>query len=268
MNDYFPMNNYAICLLSNVPVRKEPSEKSEMVSQFLFGELAEITEKKKGWLKIKMAYDAYTGWISETQLYLLDKKSYDQYVRSWNFCSTEIMTIVKEEKSGLKLPVVLGSSFPRMLRTHFIAGEHRFSCDGKMNKPHETATRRQLVATAKKYLGAPYLWGGRSPFGLDCSGFVQVVFKINNIKLPRDAWQQAQAGEILSFPEEALPGDLAFFDNEEGKVIHVGIILSGMQIIHASGQVRIDKLDHQGIYIEEEKRYSHKLRVLKRLIAG
>ncbi|MEI6577338.1 MAG: C40 family peptidase [Bacteroidota bacterium] len=260
------MKNYGICLLSSVPVRKEPSERSEMISQLLFGELVNVLEHKKGWLKIIMTFDNYEGWISDSQLYLIDQKSFDQYLRSWSFCATDLVSLVKEEKAGMKIPVVLGSSFPRMLRANFIAGDHSFSFKGKLNKPHEQTSRRSIIAIAKKYLGAPYLWGGRSPFGLDCSGFVQVVYKVNQQKMPRDAWQQALMGEILSFPEEALPGDLAFFDNEEGKVIHVGIILKGGKIIHSSGTVRIDKLDHQGIYNEIEKRYTHRLRMIRRVV--
>jgi gamma-D-glutamyl-L-lysine dipeptidyl-peptidase len=254
---------YAICLLSHVAVRKDPSERSEMVNQLLFGELAEILEKKKGWLCVRSCYDQYEGWVTDQQLQLIDKKSYDQYLRSWTYCSTDLVAYVKEETQGLRIPVVAGSSFPRMLRANFIASDFRFQFDGKMNKPSALPERRQIVATAKKFLGSPYLWGGRSPMGIDCSGFIQVVFKINNLVMPRDAWQQATVGDILSFPEEALPGDLAFFDDADGKVIHVGLLLGKGRIIHASGQVRIDNLDHQGIFSEKEKRYTHKLRMLK-----
>jgi cell wall-associated NlpC family hydrolase len=116
------------------------------------------------------------------------------------------------------------------------------------------------------FLNAPYMWGGRSPFGIDCSGFTQAVYKLKRIKLLRDASQQSTLGEPLSFLTEAEPGDLAFFDNEEGLISHVGIITDQQHIIHASGKVRIDRIDHEGIYNDEEKRYTHLLRIIKRII--
>ena len=101
--------------------------------------------------------------------------------------------------------------------------------------------------------------------GMDCSGFSQVVHRIVGNDLPRDASQQVELGDTISFVEEAQAGDLAFFDNEEGNITHVGICLGGGDIIHASGSVRIDKLDHIGIFNADKGTYSHKLRVIKRI---
>jgi cell wall-associated NlpC family hydrolase len=115
-------------------------------------------------------------------------------------------------------------------------------------------------------LNAPYLWGGKTPFGIDCSGFTQMVYKLNGYHLSRDASQQATQGEALSFIEESEPGDLAFFDNEEGNIIHVGIIMENNYIIHASGKVRVDRLDHLGIFNPETQKHTHKLRVIKKII--
>ena len=123
-----------------------------------------------------------------------------------------------------------------------------------------------LVKTAFLYLNAPYLWGGKTPFGIDCSGFTQMVYKLNGYKLLRDVSQQATQGEALSFIEESQPGDLAFFDNSEGEIVHVGIIMKDNYIIHAYGKVRIDRLDQSGIYNTEARKHTHKLRVIKKII--
>ena len=123
-----------------------------------------------------------------------------------------------------------------------------------------------IVQTAFMYLNAPYLWGGKTPFGIDCSGFTQMVYKLCGYKLFRNSAEQATQGEVLSFIEESEPGDLAFFDDKEGNIIHVGIIMEDNYIIHAHGKVRIDRLDHSGIYNAETKRHTHKLRVIKKII--
>ena len=126
--------------------------------------------------------------------------------------------------------------------------------------------KSDLVKTAFMYLNAPYLWGGKTPFGIDCSGFTQMVYKLNGYSLLRDASQQATQGEALSFIEESEAGDLAFFDNDEGVITHVGIIMEDNYIIHSSGKVRIDRLDHLGIFNPDTQRHTHKLRVIKKYI--
>ena len=115
-------------------------------------------------------------------------------------------------------------------------------------------------------MNTPYLWGGKSPFGIDCSGFTQLVYKLCGYSLLRDAKDQATQGQVLSFIEESEPGDLAFFDNEDGAITHVGIIMNDYNIIHAHGKVRIDKLDHSGIYNVDSKIHTHKLRVIKKIL--
>ncbi len=119
--------------------------------------------------------------------------------------------------------------------------------------------------TAARFLNCPYIWGGRIPSGIDCSGLTQLVYKIHGIAIPRDSWQQSEAGTVVSFLEEAENGDLLFFDNDKGKISHVGILMAQGLVIHASGRVRIDRLDHQGIYRDDLKRYTHKLRTIVRI---
>ena len=236
---------FAVCNLSLVPVRKEPSDKSEMVSQLLFGEMIEIINKQENWRKVKILYDGYIGWLDKKQVISGDLVQ----ITIWN--------------GNQICPVVLGSSLPMYNNHKFFIGSTEFIFDGNVVTANLPDISR-LVENAYMYLNSPYLWGGRSPFGIDCSGFTQMVFKLCGISLLRDTVQQVEQGATINLIEESKAGDLAFFDNAEGKISHVGMIIPGNQIIHASGKVRVDRIDHQGIYNEESKSYSHNLRVIKR----
>lgn len=246
---------YGCCHLSLVPVRETPSDRSEMVNQLIFGDVFEIIETKPKWVKIKSAFDGYEGWIDDKQFIDLDEKPFESSKQNLLHCSVDLVEYVQDPRQHL-LPIVMGSS----LRTLSALG---YQTDAKMSsgKPQ----RKHIVPTALLYLNSPYLWGGRSPFGIDCSGFTQMVYKICGMQLSRDAAQQALQGENLSFIEEAMPGDLAFFDNAEGDIIHVGIIMQNNYIVHAHGKVRIDRIDHSGIFNTEVKKYSHQLRVIKHI---
>jgi cell wall-associated NlpC family hydrolase len=249
-----------ICHLSLIPVRKEPADQSEMVSQLLFGEHYRIIKSEEKWLQVKSAHDGYTGWIDKKQWHSLSQKSFDKLEQKQAPLTGELAAPVLFKQSNTVLPVLMGSSVPEI-------PELQCNYGGELiTKPTKKQLRHQLVEHAFVYLNSPYLWGGRSPFGIDCSGFTQLVYKLCGIALPRDAWQQAETGSALSFIEEAKEGDLAFFDNKEGKIIHVGILLNNNQIIHASGKVRIDKIDHQGIFNKEIRGYTHHLRILKKVI--
>jgi len=238
-----------------------------MVTQLLFGEHFEVLEEKKSWTLIRITYDSYECWIDKKQFLLLASEK--GLSDSSTGVTTDILQLAEHE-SGAMISLPLGSSLPNFKENSFTLGKEKYSFEGEATFPFAKKkvlpNGEDLGGASKWYLNTPYLWGGRSPFGLDCSGLTQIVFKLNGIKLKRDAWQQAEEGKTLSFVEEAKTGDLAFFDNEEGKIVHVGIILDKGKIIHASGKVRIDKLDHHGIYNEELKRYSHKLRVIKRFL--
>ena len=141
-----------------------------------------------------------------------------------------------------------------------------FEHTGNFTYKKPANVRKVMIDQALKYFNAPYLWGGRSPLGIDCSGLTQIIYKMAGYAIPRDAGQQVHCGKALSFIEETKPGDLAFFDNDEGRIIHVGIIWEKNKIIHASGKVRIDNVDQFGIYNLETKRYTHQMRVMKRII--
>lgn len=258
---------YGICNQSIVPCRKEPAHRSEMVTQLLFGEHFTILAETEEWLHIRTAFDNYECWISNQQFLPIKPATFDLLEKTRQpLCSGAIQT-VQHKNSSSNLTLVQGSVLP-FLRGRSLKlenQEYEFTGDHILPDPAKIS-RAKLVASAKPFLNAPYLWGGRTLFGIDCSGFTQLIFKLNGVKLHRDAWQQSEMGEPLSFVEESQPGDLAFFDNEEGKITHVGMIIEGGQIIHAAGKVRIDKLDHYGIFNGDTKKYSHHLRVIKRVV--
>jgi len=255
---------FGICQLSIVPCRKEPSHRSEMVTQILFGEHFTILEKKNFWCKIKIAHDNYEGWVEQKQLTEISEKSFLLLNKTTPVLALDLVQIVTSQTTEIVFPIVIGSMLPSYKNKEFAIEKNKFSYEGQAKKMAKFS-KNSLVENAYLFMNTPYLWGGRSPFGIDCSGFTQMVYRLSGMFLQRDANQQAEQGTTLNFVEEAAPGDLAFFDNEEGKIIHVGIILPENKIIHASGKVRVDTLDHYGIYNAAEKKYSHTLRLLKRM---
>jgi hypothetical protein len=250
---------YGICNLAVIPLRADASDKSEQVSQLLFGEAFEIVEWTERWVKIITANDRYEGWIGRLQFAMLGHLAFKDLTQNPPPITYRAVTQAwkKPDNSVLYLPV--GSSLAFLKGTTCRIVNEEFEIIGEIG---ETAP---LDVTAKSFLNTPYLWGGRTHYGIDCSGFTQAVFKLQGTYLKRDAWMQAEQGKVVDFLAEAKLGDLAFFDNAEGRITHVGIMLNNEQIIHASGKVRIDRIDSQGIYSEELNRYTHKLRIIKRI---
>ncbi|MFV0507424.1 MAG: NlpC/P60 family protein [Bacteroidales bacterium] len=259
---------YGISQLSIIPVRKEPFEKSEMTTQLLFGEHFIATEGCLGWIKIKIAHDNYEGWIDEKMINYITRRRYYSIEKSKKAISKDVFHVVNLE-NGLQVLVVAGSSLPiwKPIRKLFsLSSQYKYSFDGITSSlTTKTAPREQVRESSLLFLNSPYLWGGKTPFGTDCSGFVQSVFRMSNIALPRDASEQVHVGETIGFVNETELGDLVFFDNEHGCITHVGIVWEDRQIIHASGRVRIDSLDQHGIFSESTKKYTHKLRTIKRI---
>lgn len=247
---------YGVCNLSIVPLRKEPADISELVSQVLYGDIFKILEQRKNWSKIRIAYDSYEGWIDNKQLLNITELQYKSLHKAVPKLTLDLVEFIEDNNKQLH-PILLGSALNSLsILNHSYDGN---IVEGKHPKEN-------LIQTAFLYLNTPYLWGGKTPFGIDCSGFTQMVYKLNGYKLLRDASQQATQGEALSFIEESEPGDLAFFDNAEGLITHVGIIMKDNYIIHAHGKVRIDRLDHSGIYNVDKNIHTHKLRVIKKII--
>ncbi len=252
---------FGICNLAVIPLRLEPSDRSEIVSQILFGEHFELLEKQKQWRKVKLHFDQYEGWIDEKQFQLLNSDEFHALNQLPIVLNGDLVEYITYPPNQL-LPITLGASLAFL--TIDAINQSGFSFDGQIRTGVQP--KSSLLETAFLYLNAPYLWGGKTPFGIDCSGFTQMVYKLNGYHLLRDASQQASQGIPLSFIEESEAGDLAFFDNDEGKIIHVGIIMDDNYIIHASGKVRVDRLDHLGIYNAELNKHTHKLRVIKKII--
>lgn len=247
---------YGICNLSIVPLKSEPNDTSELISQVLYGEWFKVVECRKKWSKIRLAFDAYEGWIDNMQYIEISKEDYTTLKRSKSRLSSDLIEFIQDENKQL-YPIPLGSNLNGLALL-----KHTFEGNIIIKKQPKS----QLIKSAFMYINAPYLWGGKTPFGIDCSGFTQMVYKLNGYSLFRDASQQATQGEPLSFIEESEIGDLAFFDNSEGQIIHVGIIMENNYIIHAHGKVRIDRLDHTGIYNVDSNMHTHKLRVIKKII--
>ena len=261
------MQKFGVCNLSIIPVRAEASDKSEILSQLLFGDHLEIIEAQEKWVYIRTVYDDYEGWVDPKQLLPLNEDQFGMSKDLVNVLGLDVFHPVINETTGQTLYLVAGSSIPDLQNNTFKLGAQLYRVQGEIRTPTSANFHERIIDAAKFYLNAPYLWGGKSLFGIDCSGLTQVVLKQFGIKCRRDAWQQAEQGEMVAFLPEALPGDLAFFDNDEGRIVHVGIMIDHSTIIHASGRVRIDSIDDQGIYNAEMKRYTHKLRIIKRFIS-
>ncbi|MDN3492996.1 C40 family peptidase [Winogradskyella bathintestinalis] len=247
---------YGICNLGIVPIRLEPSDTSEMVTQALYGDFFKVLEQRKKWSRIRFAFDKYEGWIDNKQYLEIEELEYNKLKTSDINLSKDLIEFVSDSVNNL-YPIPVGSDLNGMALLN-----HKFDGAALTSK----STKEHIINSSFLFLNAPYLWGGKTPFGIDCSGFTQMVYKLNGYKLYRDASEQALQGEALSFIEESEPGDLAFFDNAEGNITHVGIIMKDNYVIHAHGKVRIDRLDHSGIYNIEKNIHTHKLRVIKKII--
>ncbi|MEY3504852.1 MAG: hypothetical protein RL349_1448 [Bacteroidota bacterium] len=247
-----PQQRFAFCALSAIPLRKEPKDSAEQVSQMLFGEPLEVLEYTKPWLKVRSLLDGYEGYIDHKQVIALTDKELKRWMDSYIIANTHYVQVT-------------GPSGPQMISGGSFIGNQAYFQIG--NYTFQTIT--QQVATdawtyALGFLNTPYLWGGKSIFGIDCSGLVQNVYRLLDINLPRDAEQQVEIGMAVNFKDrQAL--DLAFFKNQAGRVHHVGIIGPELQILHASGQVRIDKLTEEGIYNDAAGNFTHSLFEIRRL---
>lgn len=258
------MSTYSICQLTLIPIRKEPAERSEMISQLLFGETFEILEYKNIWSLIKTQFDGYVGWVSTKMITLLDEDDFKNYQAADKIYSKGPICRVSLDGGKSSLYLAGGSTLIEK-NNQVMFNNHRLEID-LTAELHRQNSMVDIAGTALKFLNAPYLWGGRTIFGIDCSGLTQIVYKMNGLALPRDAHQQAETGITIPTIEDVKPGDLAFFENNKGRIDHTGIVLENDEIIHASNFVRIDKLDGRGIFDRITNEYSHKICRIKRIL--
>lgn len=257
--------HYGICRVAVAPLRADQSDRAEITSQLLFGDHVEIVEKTDKWWLVRNAYDNYEGWMDFKQLLGLTAEQYAKCNENVFLAPAGVVNeIIAVDGTRYYLPT--GSNLPLYSDGYCYLGDEKFKVSFTPHQPGPHVSIDKVISTAVFFQNAPYLWGGRTLFGIDCSGFSQMVFKLNGIRINRDASQQAEQGTVVDFLPEAKAGDLAFFDNEAGRITHVGIMLNTNEIIHASGRVRIDPIDNQGIYNAELGRYTHKLRIIKRFI--
>ena len=253
-----------ICRLGVVPVRAEATDKSEQITQLLFGDHYEIIDNvpDKKWLCIRIHFDQYEGWIDSKQHTPISDEYYEQINNSDYKISLDIFSSILHNKH--RINVLLGSVLP-ISTSELFQIEEQLAYNGESKSLSQKRDFEYLKQIAMMYLNAPYQWGGKTPFGIDCSGFIQQVFRICGYQLRRDASQQAKQGKEVIDLKDAQSGDLAFFENEKNKVTHVGIILEDHHIIHASGKVRKDQLEEEGILNLDSNKYTHKLHSLRRI---
>lgn len=244
------------CFNTVIPVRAEYKDQSEIITQMVFGEVAELLETHNQWRKILIVHDNYEGWIDGKQVIEISDEEFEFWKKN-QYKQTDFLS--KWSSSLGVFNSLRGANIPN--NSKFKVGQYTFERVGS----YDRFPNKDISSIALSYLNSPYLWGGKTPFGIDCSGFTQAVYRFLGVNLPRDAYQQAEVGEEVKFEDRKI-GDIVFFHNSKNKIIHVGILLEDDKFIHASGRVRVDKLTDKGIVHSENGQLTHNLTIIKRLL--
>jgi len=252
--------NYAVINVPAAPIRRRPMHRKEMVSQLLFGESIKVLKERGDlWVKVRSLHDGYEGWMTNTMMEEVDEAI---ATNPTTFVTKDLLSSITI--AGKKMNIPSGSSLPFFNEGKGKIGEKEYSFTGRFYKRDDQVLSGELIKKlTASWLDVPYMWGGRTPLGIDCSGFVQVIFKQMGIDLPRDAWQQAQEGKAVKKFSNIQTGDLVFFDNKED-IVHVGIMLNAAEVIHAAGKVRIDTMDKKGIVNAAAVTPNRRLRAIRR----
>jgi gamma-D-glutamyl-L-lysine dipeptidyl-peptidase len=258
--------SYSITLLSVVPVRHSPSNRSEQVTQLLFGEIVEKLDLKgKLWTKVRCTWDNCIGWVQSSQVTSITNTELELFTRQFAYCLDLFQPLRSDDDVT---PITIGSRLPDFDGLKFRFNNKNYFYSGQAVFPEYLEQKPEiLIKIALRYLNAPFMWGGRSPLGIDSAGFIQLVFKFVGILLPREAGMQVLQGKAVDFIEQSEPGDVAFFENNVGNITHTGLILPDKKIIHVAEKVRIDSVDHYGIFNHDTECYSHRLRVINRILS-
>lgn len=265
MKDGIEIVDYGVSRLALVAVRNAANEDSKQLTQLLFGDHYEVLKKAEGgdWVFIKIHFDGSEGWIETEQHHSISKEYFDQ-INHANFkITTDLTCNILFKKSPIT--ILLGSIVP-ISNSELFKMEEQFAFNGEAKSLGQKRDVEFIKTTAMKYLNAPHLPGGKSPFGIDATGLVQMIFKISGYTLPHDVKNQTNEGKAVHSLNDAIPGDLAFFSHMGGGISHVGIILDEEKIIHAFGRVRVDHLTDEGIIRTEPKIYTHYLKEIRRII--
>ncbi len=220
-----------------VPVRSEARDASEMQTQLLLGETAKVNEVRERWVHITADHDGYRGWVNRNQMSELSPDEYEQWKdhpkrRHSPFASFRIHNETESLWVPTVAPVVIEDNRVRIPETTF-----SFADRPRLLR-HDS-----IIETAHEFLGTPYLWGGRTDTGIDCSGFIQTVYGIHGSGLPRDSGLQFKSVESYTKDiHQAKPGDIVYFNTGGGPITHVGFYIGDGVLLHASGNVKHNRL--------------------------
>lgn len=258
----------ALSLHSVVPVRAEAREGAEQLTQMLFGETCVVLEQQPRWMRIRLDLDGQEGWVDRKMIAPMTQQEAADYMAAYARAAQVVFPVAYavSENNGQTIPLTAGTRLPHYEDGRFEVLGVAFRIDPTMVAYQPLSLDLQtLQQTVRFFLNVPYLWGGKNALGMDCSGFTQIVMSLFGKTLLRNASEQATQGQAITHLSDAQAGDLVFFDHEDGRISHVGIVLDSERVIHCSGRVKVEKLDQAGIYSAEQGDYTHHLVQIRRV---